>query len=347
MADWSKPALASTYANFVEETNARDTDLAVMFDPAVTTPTNLATNTVRWRAAASKWEKWNGTVWSDLAATYAINISGTASNVTGVVAVANGGSGQSSYAVGDLLYASGATALSKLAAVATGNVLCSGGVATAPSWGKVGLTTHVSGTLPVANGGTGVATLTGIAYGNGTNALTAATAAQIVAAIGATAVAKATNGGVTSVNGQTGSVTVAGVPAGAIMHFAMTAPPTGWLKANGALVSRTTYASLFSAIGTIFGAGDGSTTFALPDVRGEFLRGLDDGRGVDTGRTIGSAQDDTMEGHTHGLNEVVVAAGTGAIVSNAGATGTGRFVSSFGGTETRPRNIALLACIKY
>ncbi len=192
MADWSKPALESTYANFVEETNARDTDLAVMFDPAVVTPTNFPTNTVRWRAAASKWEKWNGTAWGDLATTYAINISGTAVNVTGVVAAVNGGTGQSSYTVGDLIYASGATALAKLTSVAVGNVLLSGGVATAPTWGKVDLTAHVSGTLPVANGGTGVATLTGIHYGNGASATTAATAAQIVAAIGATAVANAT-----------------------------------------------------------------------------------------------------------------------------------------------------------
>lgn len=73
-----------------------------------------------------------------------------------VVGAAYGGTGQSSYTVGDLLYASGTTALSKLAGVATGNVLLSGGVATAPSWGKVGLTTHVSGTLAIGNGGTGV-----------------------------------------------------------------------------------------------------------------------------------------------------------------------------------------------
>ena len=70
----------------------------------------------------------------------------------------NGGTGQSSYTVGDLLYASGSTTLSKLADVAIGNALISGGVGVAPSWGKVGLTTHVSGTLPVANGGTGTAT---------------------------------------------------------------------------------------------------------------------------------------------------------------------------------------------
>jgi len=76
----------------------------------------------------------------------------------GTLVAANGGTGQSSYTIGDLLYASGTTALSKLADVAIGSALISGGVGTAPSWGKIGLTTHVSGTLPVANGGTGTTT---------------------------------------------------------------------------------------------------------------------------------------------------------------------------------------------
>lgn len=89
------------------------------------------------------------------------NTTGTAANVTGVVAAANGGTGQSSYAVGDLVYASTTTAISKLADVATGNALISGGVGVAPSYGKIGLTTHVSGTLPVANGGTGATASTG------------------------------------------------------------------------------------------------------------------------------------------------------------------------------------------
>jgi hypothetical protein len=78
--------------------------------------------------------------------------------VAGTLVAANGGTGLSSYAVGDILYASAATTLAKLTAVATGNVLISGGVTTAPSWGKVGLATHVSGTLPIANGGTNVTT---------------------------------------------------------------------------------------------------------------------------------------------------------------------------------------------
>lgn len=82
-----------------------------------------------------------------------ITTSGTIT-LSGTLVAANGGTGIASYTIGDILYASGATALSKLAGVATGNVLLSGGVATAPAWGQVGLTTHVTGTLPVANGGT-------------------------------------------------------------------------------------------------------------------------------------------------------------------------------------------------
>jgi hypothetical protein len=74
--------------------------------------------------------------------------------LSGTLVASNGGTGQSSYTIGDLLYASGSTALSKLADIATGNALISGGVSTAPSWGKIGLTTHISGILPVANGGT-------------------------------------------------------------------------------------------------------------------------------------------------------------------------------------------------
>ena len=86
----------------------------------------------------------------------------------------SGGTGQSSYAVGDLLYASTTTALSKLADVATGNALISGGVSTAPSWGKIGLTTHVSGTLPVANGGTNLTSYTanGVVYASSSSVLT-------------------------------------------------------------------------------------------------------------------------------------------------------------------------------
>lgn len=86
---------------------------------------------------------------------------------------------------------------------------------------------------------------------------------------------------------------------GMIAAFAANVIPTGWLKCNGAAVSRTTYANLFARIGTIYGAGDGSTTFNLPDLRGETIRGWDDARGVDSGRAIGSWQDGQNVSHTH------------------------------------------------
>ena len=82
----------------------------------------------------------------------------TSKLTSGALPVARGGTGLGSYAIGDLLYASGASALSALADVATGNALISGGVGAAPTWGKVGLATHISGVLPVANGGTGQTT---------------------------------------------------------------------------------------------------------------------------------------------------------------------------------------------
>ena len=92
---------------------------------------------------------------------------------SGSFGVTRGGTGITSYTVGDIIYASGTTTLSKLSDVAVGNALISGGIGAIPSWGKIGLTTHVSGTLGVTNGGTGASTLTGYVKGTGTAALTA------------------------------------------------------------------------------------------------------------------------------------------------------------------------------
>ena len=146
----------------------------------------------------------------------------------------------------------------------------------------------------------------------------------------------------------TGNITIDGAPPGTVGHFAMVTPPTGWLKANGAAVSRTTYAALFAAIGTTFGAGNGSTTFNLPDLRGEFLRGWDDGRGVDSGRAFGSTQADELKSHSHNFS-VYSTDPTGAYAADSDGAGLVKNASTAttGGSETRPRNIALLACIKF
>lgn len=143
----------------------------------------------------------------------------------------------------------------------------------------------------------------------------------------------------------------AAVGVGNVSLFATATPPTGWLKANGAAINRTTYAALFAAIGTTFGAGDGSTTFNVPDLRGEFVRGWDDGRGLDTGRVFGSAQLDQFENHTHYstasgwvTNGGNASGGAGVAYGWAGANSA---ASGKYGAETRPRNVALLYCIKY
>ena len=163
----------------------------------------------------------------------------------------------------------------------------------------------------------------------------------------------------------TAFVTTGGAP-GAVMFFAQNSAPTGWLKANGAAISRTTYANLLTAIGTTFGVGDGSTTFNLPDLRGEFIRGWDDARGIDSGRTFGSAQADALQNLTGGVSTIlskddVGISGTGVFAasgSTTGGYGAGANIGSAGfnfdasrvartASETRPRNIALLACIKF
>lgn len=155
------------------------------------------------------------------------------------------------------------------------------------------------------------------------------------------------------------------VAPGVVAFYPKTTAPTGWLKANGAAVSRSTYAALFSAIGTTFGAGDGITTFNIPDLRGEFIRGLDDGRGVDTGRTLTpTVQMSENLSHTHTTDSKGAHAHSGGLAGSGGIYNPGdgnqgsrgdtgsagahtHTAAASGGTEARPRNIALLACIKY
>jgi phage-related tail fiber protein len=138
-------------------------------------------------------------------------------------------------------------------------------------------------------------------------------------------------------------------PVGAVIWVATSTAPNGFLKANGAAVSRTTYAALFAALGTQFGAGDGSSTFNLPDLRGEFIRGWDDSRGVDSGRTFGSFQADEFKSHTHEELYNTPSSGQDQAGSGSGDNDntSSRQTGAAGGAETRPRNVALLACIKF
>jgi microcystin-dependent protein len=154
-------------------------------------------------------------------------------------------------------------------------------------------------------------------------------------------------------------------PAGTVITFAGSSAPTGYLKCDGSAVDRTTFAGLFSAIGTVYGIGDGSTTFNLPDLRGEFVRGWDDGRGIDPGRGFATSQNSQNLAHSHNITDpghvheisssdsnVGVAAGAAAAgeipsANNSESATTGISINSSGGLEARPRNISLLYCIKF
>lgn len=175
-------------------------------------------------------------------------------------------------------------------------------------------------------------------------------------------------------NKTTGTLTVAqlsgntanGYNPGDFKIIAQSTAPSGFLKCNGAAISRTTYAALFAVIGTMFGAGDGSTTFNLPDLRGEFVRGWDDGRGVDGARSLGSLQMDQTQGHwhkVHGRSGFTISNGGYVIAIDTGGGSSADANSSYvyagtiisdgvngtprTGSETRARNVALLFCIKY
>ncbi len=144
------------------------------------------------------------------------------------------------------------------------------------------------------------------------------------------------------------------VPTGTVDAFAGSTAPTGYLLCDGSVISRTTYADLFSVIGTTYGTGDGSATFKLPDLRGEFIRGVDRGRGVDSGRALGSFQNDAFKSHNHRVNYRYNTVRENAYNQNTNnyllhnAGGTSNYTSQNSGeTETRPRNIVLNYIIKY
>jgi microcystin-dependent protein len=117
------------------------------------------------------------------------------------------------------------------------------------------------------------------------------------------------------VDTQVASVTAGAMPAGCLTPYAGASAPTGWLLCYGQAVSRTTYAALFSAIGTTYGSGDGSTTFNLPDLRGRVAAGVDNMGGSAqnritsavsgiTGTTLGAAGgDQRLDAHTHGITD--------------------------------------------
>ena len=152
------------------------------------------------------------------------------------------------------------------------------------------------------------------------------------------------------------------LPAGIIAAWPGNTPPDGWLVCNGSAISRTTYADLFAAIGTTFGAGDGSTTFELPDYQGDFLRGYLSG----TSSAIGTRQAEGLPNITgeSGATSISVVSTSGVFnksqksqagvyISTVSAASTAFFNASNGNsiygasTHVTPRNNAVKWCIKY
>lgn len=174
---------------------------------------------------------------------------------------------------------------------------------------------------------------------------------------------------------KTGVLGAGGPPTGSVTATASTSVPTGYLVCDGSAVSRTTYADLFTEIGITHGDGDGSTTFNLPDYRGRFLRGFDNGAGNDpdsasrtasgtngnTGDNIGSYQADENKSHLHiGGTRMswVTTAGMeyGSVSTTSGSQyqvglTTGATIlantSNEGATDSRPKNINVNYIIKY
>lgn len=126
-------------------------------------------------------------------------------------------------------------------------------------------------------------------------------------------------------------------------------PPVGWLFMDGSEVSRVTYSKLFAEIGILYGAGDGLTTFNLPDARGEFIRFAAQGGAVDPGRAVGSKQLDQLEQHDHTFthSQSTVSTSGGNLNFWRGGQAVTETTSAVGGNETRPRNIAFVGIIKY
>jgi len=159
--------------------------------------------------------------------------------------------------------------------------------------------------------------------------------------------------------GTTGDNTpVANVPTGAVFHFAASTAPTGYLKANGNDIPNgsgtvqgvtANFSALYAILGSTYGAPG-----RLPDLRGQFIRSwADDGTTYDAGRTFGLTQPDDFKSHTHTYTDRTNTSGNNFVVGGPSAITDGALSAvtgatpTTGGTETRPRNVALLACIKY
>lgn len=256
-----------------------------------------------------------------------------------------------------------------LAATAAGRAKMSDGYVTTDKLSDSAVTSAkiADGTIATGDLADGAVTSAKIADG---------TIATADLADGAVTSAKIADGAIATNNLSDGAVTAAklaagaAVPVGAVFHFAAGTAPSGYLKANGDSVPNgngtvqgvtANFSALYAIVGSTYG-----TAGKLPDLRGEFVRGWDDGRGIDSGRALGSAQANSYQSHTHSVTDPGHSHGSPDLIVNGGgievsppaghyiggggyiyANTTGISIQNSGGAETRPRNVALLACIKY
>jgi hypothetical protein len=259
----------------------------------------------------------------------------TAGAVTlaGTLNAANGGTGQSSYTVGDILYASSSTALSKLADVAVGNALISGGVGTAPSWGKIGLTTHVSGTLPIANGGTNSTTESGARQ----NILPSYTGNQnkvLAVNAGGTDVEWVTNGSggtVTAVSFTGGIITVANANSTPALTVAGTSGGVPYFSSASTWATSAALAANALVVGGGAGAAPATVTTGTGVVTALGVNTGTAGAFVVNGGALGTPSSGTVTNLT-GTASININGTVGATTASSGAFTTLSASSTVSGT---------------
>jgi hypothetical protein len=343
MANWSNlvPSIENLYTEVIGFLKDRTVDTARWFSTVYPAPTNPVTGMVRWNDTNNNWEKFDEGYSSWISLTrddpYGIDITGNAGTadaaltaVTAANAERFGGSLPASYATA----AQGTKADAALpSAQFTGLEIRSRLLAVdGPDSGlDADLLDgqHASYFAPITSPNlAGVPTAPTAVPGTTTQQLS--NCAFVSAAVAAAQAAS-------------------GVPVGTVIYSLATSAPYGYLLANGAAIPRAAYSALFALIGTTYGAGNGSSTFNLPNLCGEFVRCWDGGnKGADPEYTrgVGSSQGFAIQQHAHSYFSP-------AYGPNTNSDGAGRYVYGSwtetgytGGGETRPRNIALPAYIK-